>query len=111
MDSGHIVQPNQSLSPEQIEELYQQFTARIQMEEEHENTINLSHPDIIHTELKERNLMCKLDMKDVYVEAHIHPDSRCFLTFKHKNIAQKLIFWTSQFFFSAIIRVGEVLNL
>lgn len=36
--------------------------------------------------LEEKDLICKLDLKDAYVVVPMHPDSRCFLTFKHNNV-------------------------
>ncbi|KAG1173004.1 hypothetical protein G6F70_006987 [Rhizopus microsporus] len=56
MESEHNVQPNQNLSPEQIEELYQQFAARFRIEEEQRKHHQLTLPEAIQTDLEETSM-------------------------------------------------------
>lgn len=54
IESEHNVQPNQSFSPEQVEELYQQFVTRFRIEEEEQRKHHqIILPEAIQTDLKE----------------------------------------------------------
>ncbi|CEG76899.1 hypothetical protein RMATCC62417_11728 [Rhizopus microsporus] len=54
MESEHNVQPNQSLPPEQIEELYQQSAARFRIEEDEQRKHHqLTLPEAIQTDMED----------------------------------------------------------